>query len=161
MNNQPKERINAKINFKNYTTLGAAGKKILYERQTKAMNFCKSVGKNVPTIRKKFPNITNKQTLDQITNTIFDYCSKLPSEQDLGQKGLYVDYLSGIADYYSNVKRSTSPTLEFLKENEPSEMNSPGPNSGASTPKAFIGGRRRKTRGRGKRHQRKRITRRK
>jgi hypothetical protein len=136
------------------------------------MNFCKGVGRNVPSIRKKFTNITNKKTLDEITNTIFDYCSKLPSEQDIGQKGMYVDYLVGLQDYYSKVKRSTSPTLRFVSE-DPELPN--GTNSGASTPKAlnspvnlgegFKGGYRhrkgRKTRGRGKRHQRKRITRRK
>ena len=87
------ERINANIQFTNYSSMGAQGKKLLYEKQTKAIHFCKGVGRNIPSIKRKFTNVTNKKTLDEITNTVFEYCSKLPSEQDIGQKGMYVDYL--------------------------------------------------------------------
>ena len=131
--------IEANIPYTNYVTMGAKGKGLLYERQGQAMGLCKKIGTNIPGVKRKFPNIQNKKLLNEYTDTVVDFCSKLPSEQDIQQKGVYVDYILGMTKYYTNIRRSNSPTLELKKnENEPFVSL----NNGTSTPQPLSGGRR-------------------
>lgn len=114
MNNQ---KIELNIQPTNYAALGAKGKALLFERQREALQFCGSVGRNIPSLRKKFYKIQNKKELNSITDSTIKYCSEIPKEENIKDKGILVDYILGIKQYYDTVKRSNSPTLQFSNEN--------------------------------------------
>ena len=152
--------ITAKLEITPYAEMGAKGKALLYERQKEAVTFCNNVGRNTPSIRKRFYNIKNKNTVNRLADTVVEYCDSLGKEQDITTKGGYVDYLLTMKKYYSNVKESKSLTLKFLNE-EPANVSNQGSPAGSEPGSPTVGGKRkyRKTRGK-KQIKRRRLTKR-